>query len=129
MKRFFLLLPLLLAPVIAAEGATALPPPATFEVRFANAVRGTPVTGRAFVAITRDGATEPRLQVAELTGPPFFGVDVLALRPGDPARITRATGLSALHPRRPSPGGLLGPGAALRLQRVPSCRRPHPLAA
>ncbi len=54
-------------------------------------MRGEPATGRVFVAVTRDGDSEPRLQVGTLTGAPFFGVDVSGLRPGDPARITRTT--------------------------------------
>ena len=90
MKRLLLLL-LARWPASAAEAETAVPPPASFEVRFARTVRSEPVTGRAFVAITRDGASEPRLQVGDITGAPFFGVDVSGLRPGDPVRITRTT--------------------------------------
>jgi len=91
MKRLLPLLPLSLFLVMAVDAAAAAQPPAAFEVRFARTVRSEPVTGRAFVAITRDGSSEPRLQVADITGAPFFGVDVSALRPGDLARITRTT--------------------------------------
>ena len=76
--------------VLAASEAAAAPP-ATFDVQFAASVRAEPLTGRAFVAITREEGVEPRLQVGDLTGAPFFGVDVSALRPGAPARITRET--------------------------------------
>src|SRR3979490_2075428 len=82
MKRLLLSLLLPLAP--SAGGATAVPPAATFEVRFARTVRAEPAPGRVFVAVTRDGDPEPRLQVGDLTGAPFFGVDVTGLRPGDP---------------------------------------------
>ena len=75
----------------AADACEAAPPPAGFELRVDPSVRTETVTGRAFVAVTRDGATEPRLQVGELTGAPFFGVDVSGLRPGDTIRITRET--------------------------------------
>jgi S-formylglutathione hydrolase FrmB len=86
-----LLVPLALALASPARAETMVAPAATFAVRFSRTVRSEPVTGRVFVAITRDGASEPRLQVGDITGAPFFGVDVSVLRPGDPVRITRAT--------------------------------------
>jgi len=64
-------------------------PDASFEVTFSKELRAEPVTGRVFVAITRKKAPEPRLQVGYLTGSPFFGADVSALGPGEPARVTR----------------------------------------
>jgi hypothetical protein len=76
--------------LLAASRGAAAPPPA-FEVRFPASVRTEPLTGRVFVAITREEGVEPRLQVGELNGEPFFGTDVSALRPGAPARITRET--------------------------------------
>ena len=91
MKRLFLLLILSMAAGLATVAEAASASLATFEVRFARSVRNEPVTGRVFVAITRDGASEPRLQVGDITGAPFFGVDVSALRPGAPVRITRTT--------------------------------------
>src|SRR5258706_14525388 len=70
MKRLLLLLLLPLPP--SAGGATAVPPAATFEVRFARTVRGEPATGRVFVPVTRNGEPDPRLQGADLTGAPLF---------------------------------------------------------
>ena len=74
-----------------AQARSADPPEATLEVAFARSVRTEPVTGRVFVAIAREEVPEPRLQVGDITGSPFFGVDVSALRPGDPVRIARST--------------------------------------
>src|SRR5205809_2982881 len=53
-----------------------------FEVSFIPQVHDGPVTGRAFVMITRsiDKEPEPRLQIGR-TGVPFFGRDVERLQP------------------------------------------------
>ncbi|HEX5180405.1 MAG TPA: alpha/beta hydrolase-fold protein [Gemmatimonadaceae bacterium] len=52
-----------------------------FELAFPNATG--PRTGRAYVAVARDGTPEPRLQAGELArSTPFFGTDVRALAPG-----------------------------------------------
>jgi len=91
MKRLLMLLLLLPASMDAADPGATGPKPATFEVRFSRTARAEPVTGRVFVAITREGKTEPRLQVGDITGGPFFGVDVSALPPGTPVEITRTT--------------------------------------
>ncbi len=79
---------LLLAFAVHAQSRSSSPD-AVFEVSFGRALHSEPVTGRAFIAITRDEKPEPRLQVGFLPGSPFFGVDVSALRPGEPAQITR----------------------------------------
>ncbi len=50
----------------------------------ASAAAG-PITGRAYVFVARTDRTEPRQQAgARRTSEPFFGVDVEALRPGQP---------------------------------------------
>lgn len=80
--------------VLGTAGASALQaqrPAATFEVTFGRDLRAEPVTGRVFVAITRDAGEEPRLQVGGVDGAPFFGLDVSGVRPGQAMRITRAT--------------------------------------
>ncbi len=64
---------------------------AIFEVTFARTAHAGPVTGRVFVALSRNKTPEPRLPVGFLTGSPFFGVDVSSLVPDAPARITGAT--------------------------------------
>src|SRR5437867_7610658 len=53
-----------------------------FEVSFIPQVHDGPVTGRAFVMVTRsiDRVPEPRLQIGR-TGVPFFGRDVDRLEP------------------------------------------------
>ena len=57
-----------------------------FELSFSPAVAsiaGHALTGRAFVAVSRDETPEPRLQAGDLSrSTPFFGVDVNGLPPG-----------------------------------------------
>ena len=65
---------------LAAEAETSL----RFEISFPAAAHAEPVTGRVYVMISRTGAREPRLQIGR-TGVPFFGRDVDALEPGQPA--------------------------------------------
>jgi len=63
-----------------------------FEVSFPAAVHAQPITGRVFLVITRDSAPPPRLRAGSFTeSTPFFGVDVSALAPGQPAAIDPAT--------------------------------------
>src|SRR6185437_6443708 len=71
----------ILAPNVArpalAQSATGL----RFEIAFPTSA--SPRTGRAYVAVARDGTPEPRLQAGELArSTPFFGTDVRALPPG-----------------------------------------------
>src|SRR6185295_4528930 len=52
------------------------------DVSFPASAHSGPITGRAFVMISRDVArNEPRLQIGR-TGVPFFGHDVEGLAPG-----------------------------------------------
>ena len=89
---------------------------ASFEVTFSKELRAEPVTGRVFVAITRKKAPEPRLQVGYLTGSPFFGADVSALRPGEPARVNPRSGWVPIpQPRFASCRRLLGASVPCRL--------------
>src|SRR6185295_8249992 len=81
---------LVLAAVLAASSgsfhAQARPPAASsklrFEVSFIPQIHEGPITGRAFVMVTRsiDKVPEPRLQIGR-TGVPFFGRDVERLQP------------------------------------------------
>jgi hypothetical protein len=57
-----------------------------FEVSIPAATVSTPVTGRAFVIISRVNDREPRLQTGR-TGAPFFGRDIEQLKPGQPVVI------------------------------------------
>ena len=78
-------LALALAPRAPAQGQR-------LEVRVPAALRGTPLTGRVYVFVTRHADVEPRLQVRhESDCTPFFGVDVTALAPGTPAVIDAGT--------------------------------------
>jgi hypothetical protein len=50
-----------------------------FEVSFPASVHAGPITGRAFVVVTRTNELEPRIQMLSEATPPFFGKDVRAL--------------------------------------------------
>jgi len=76
---------------LVMDGKDAAKPQPSFEIKFARTIRAEPVTGRVFVAFCREQDPEPRLQVGYLTGSPFFGADVSALRAGIPAKITSAS--------------------------------------
>ena len=83
-----------LSVVFALALALAPVPGAAQSIRLsydATAAAG-PITGRAFVFISRTDRTEPRRQSgAQRTSEPFFGVDVSALKPGDAVTIDRST--------------------------------------
>jgi hypothetical protein len=76
------------APVAAAPAAHA---PA-FAITIDPQLRSTPLTGRVFIFVTRDGRTEPRLQYNGLADSiPFFGRDVAQLAPGATTMLAPAT--------------------------------------
>ena len=58
-----------------------------FEISVPAAVHGEPVTGRVYVMISRREDPEPRLQIGQVDGIPFFGRDIERLAPGQPAVI------------------------------------------
>lgn len=68
-----LLLVLACVPSVVAQTA------ARFEVSFPASVHASPITGRAFVVVTRTNELEPRIQMLSEATPPFFGKDVSAL--------------------------------------------------
>ncbi len=73
----------------AAHGAT---PHLKFEVSFPASVHSKPITGRVYVMISNEDEPEPRFQVGSWgSHPPFFGVDVSQLKPGEQAVIGRHT--------------------------------------
>jgi putative esterase len=89
-RRLYLLLLALLCALTAPCGALAQSPaprPLRFEISFPASARAEPVTGRVFVMITRNDKTEPRLQLNQVDGIPFFGHDVENLAPGAAAVI------------------------------------------
>lgn len=66
--------------------------PATqFQITLPAGMASAPVTGRAFVIITRTDKLEPRIQMLSEQAPPFFGTDVHALKPGGFVTIDGAT--------------------------------------
>ncbi len=79
------------AGVLGAQGQRAPSASALrFSVSFAPAVRQEPVTGRVYVAISRE-MTRPPVEQAGPTGVPLFGVDVEGLGPGAAAVIDETT--------------------------------------
>jgi len=73
--------------MLAAVGGR--PPEALrFEIAFAASARSEPVTGRVYVAISRESTPQrPPIQQASPTGVPLFGKAVADLRPGQSAVI------------------------------------------
>ena len=73
----------------------------SFAISFPAAVHAAPITGRAFVVVTRDSGPEPRrLAGSFVNGIPFFGEDVTALAPGRTVVIGPSTPgypLATLH--------------------------------
>jgi len=82
---FVIVLVAALAPV-SAERRDAQSAGLRFEISFPAAAHPGPITGRAFVMISRTGDREPRLQIGR-TGVPFFGRDLLGLETGGAAII------------------------------------------
>lgn len=59
-----------------------------FEISFPRSVHSEAITGRVYVMISPTATPEPREQVGDWGDhPPFFGVDVNQLKPGNPALI------------------------------------------
>ena len=80
------------ASVIAVLAASVLDhaqskPPIRFEITVPSSIRSDPITGRVYVMITRNGEREPRLQLNQADGIPFFGRDVERLKLGVAAYI------------------------------------------
>ncbi len=74
------LLLLLLPNAVSAESKL------TFRLSFPPNVQSEPITGRAYVIISRTNEKEPRLQVGR-TGAPFFGRDFENVGPGETIEI------------------------------------------
>jgi len=93
--RRLALLPLLVllaaasAAVAGCGGSAGGDPGATaFTLTFADSVHEGPITGRAFVMVSRDSAPEPRFQVDRFFGSaPMFAADVDSLEPGAQATV------------------------------------------
>jgi Putative esterase len=86
------LLIVLIASTVTPPKAKAAAPQLKFEVSFPASVHSGSITGRVYVMISNEPDPEPRLQVGSWgSHPPFFGVDVSQLKPGEPAVIERET--------------------------------------
>jgi hypothetical protein len=57
-----------------------------FKISFPATAHAEPITGRAFVMLSKTNDTEPRFQIGR-TGVPFFGRDISKLAPAEPAMI------------------------------------------
>jgi hypothetical protein len=77
---------LLAAASISNDSFAAEGPTLRFEITVPESIRSEPVTGRAYVMISRTNETEPRLQIGR-TGVPFFGRDIENLTAGESAVI------------------------------------------
>lgn len=91
LKRFAVatLLALASAPVLNLAAKQAANP--VFVVTFAGAARAEPVTGRVYVAVSRNIDRQPPIRQTGPTGAPFFGLDVDQLKPGAEVRFSQAT--------------------------------------
>jgi hypothetical protein len=74
---------LLLAGLLSAGGVAG---ETRFRISYPGSVHEGPLTGRAYVMISRTNEREPRLQIGR-TGVPFFGVDFENLAPGESVAI------------------------------------------
>jgi hypothetical protein len=77
---------------LAAGCAQPARPAVEFDVSFPDSAHDGPITGRAFVMISRDSTPEPRLEAGSFVmSVPFFGEDVSALAAGANAVIDGGT--------------------------------------
>ena len=81
-----------IAALALAAAAPRQPPPAArgprFEVTFARSARAEPLTGRVYVAISRESSPDrPPIRQASPTGVPLFSHAVDALNPGQTAVV------------------------------------------
>src|SRR6478672_7630561 len=60
----------------------------SFSITFPASTHPAPITGRAFLILSRDSSPEPRFEIHPFDrGLPIFGRDVNALAPGEPVII------------------------------------------
>ncbi len=76
-----------MAQLLLATAATATP---VFKIKLGSTVTSAPVTGRAFLFISKDNATEPRYLVGDdLSTSQFFGVDIDGLTSADDVEVDK----------------------------------------
>ena len=81
MRNFVLLtLAAILPSAASGNGKTS------FQISYPASAHAGPLTGRAYIMISRTNEKEPRLSVGR-TGVPFFGRDFEGVAPGEPITI------------------------------------------
>ncbi|HET7618112.1 MAG TPA: hypothetical protein VFK20_06345, partial [Vicinamibacterales bacterium] len=74
------------AALAALAAQTVAPGPSAavrFELSFPASTRAAATDGRVYVILSKDGSTEPRLQIQGYSGEaPFFGQNVDGMKPG-----------------------------------------------
>jgi len=74
--------------LLLVYSSRAAAPDARFEISYSAAIDNGPITGRVFVAISKNNRVEPRLQAGSYSGSvPFYGLDVHALKTGENAIV------------------------------------------
>ncbi|HEY4099783.1 MAG TPA: alpha/beta hydrolase-fold protein [Gemmatimonadales bacterium] len=76
-----------------------------FEISFPAGAHAGPITGRAYVAVTRDSSRRSPIDQTGETGVPLFGVNIDALAPGKPAIIDAKTFGHPVQSLRDLPAG------------------------
>lgn len=61
-----------------------------FQISFEDTTYPEPITGRVYVMISKTNNREPRLQISR-SGVPFFGLDIINLKPGEVVIINETT--------------------------------------
>lgn len=79
-------------------------PDTRFRISFPRETHDGPITGRVFVMISTTDEREPRLQIGR-SGVPFFGRDVIGLRPGQDGVVDETDLGSPLESLRELPAG------------------------
>ena len=93
-----------LALSVPAAAARAADDGPRILVSFSAQARAQPVTGRVYVAVSRD-ADKPPIEEADVTGVPLFGHDVAALAPGKTVAIDASDFGAPLASLRQLPAG------------------------
>ncbi|TAM82988.1 MAG: hypothetical protein EPN47_06960 [Acidobacteria bacterium] len=101
-----ILLAMLISCLAACTDVRAATPGLKFEISFPASVHSKPITGRVYVMLSDDQDPEPRLQVGSWGNhPPFFGVDVSRLKPGQTTVIDGNTLGFPTHSLKEVPAG------------------------
>jgi hypothetical protein len=103
-RRFLITVALSFWVLSGSNPALAESPKLRFKISFPSSTHSEPITGRAFVMISRTNEKEPRLQFGR-TGVPFFGRDIEKVAPGKTASIDETDLGSPVASLREIPAG------------------------